>query len=287
MELGVVETVRVLSVDNSTQGVKKVSVTLRYNRRPIVGDKFASRAGQKGVVSILWPQEDMPFSESGITPDLIINPHAFPSRMTIGMLIESMAGKSGALNGVFQDSSPFRLQGDMEGETAADYFGRQLRSAGYQYHGTEVMYSGVLGTQLECEIYIGVVYYQRLRHMVSDKSQVRSTGPIDALTRQPIKGRSKGGGVRFGEMERDSLLAHGTAFLMQDRLLNCSDRHVAFVCCGSILSTHRKTSPDDKKVRIYCRLCKRTDAWKCIVIPYVFRFLSNELAAMGIRIHIS
>ena len=287
MELGIVETVRVLAVDNGTQGVKKVSLTLRYNRRPIVGDKFASRAGQKGVVSILWPQEDMPFTEAGMTPDLIINPHAFPSRMTIGMLIESMAGKSGALNGVFQDSSPFRLQGDLDGQTAPDYFGKQLRAAGYQYHGTEVMHSGILGTQLECEIYIGVVYYQRLRHMVSDKSQVRSTGPIDALTRQPIKGRSKGGGVRFGEMERDSLLAHGTAFLMQDRLLNCSDRHVAFVCCGSLLSTHRQVEQDDKKVRVFCRLCGRTDGWKCIVIPYVFRYLSNELAAMGIRIHIS
>jgi len=146
-----------------------------------------------------------------------------------------------------------------------------------------------------------VVYYQRLRHMVLDKAQVRSTGPVDIVTRQPIHGRKKNGGVRFGEMERDSLIAHGTAFLTQDRLLNCSDRHTAHICCGSLLSAHTAhtvtaadsvssqvkglaSQGDTQKVQVKCRLCGRSDRWKLITIPYSFRFLTNELAAMGIRL---
>jgi DNA-directed RNA polymerase I subunit RPA2 len=245
----VVEEVRALS--NGPGPLQKLGLKVRYNRNPILGDKFSSRHGQKGVLSQLWPQQDMPFSESGkplmllynfttfsfdtitatfihrleqrlisfpntrsvtntgMSPDVLINPHAFPSRMTIGMLIESMAGKAACLNGTKYDGTPFRFD---EQHTAVDHFGNLLKDAGYNYAGTETLYSGYTGTVMTAEIFFGVVYYQRLRHMVSDKSQVRSTGPTNSITRQPVKGRKMGGGIRFGEMERDSLLAHGTPF---------------------------------------------------------------------------
>lgn len=285
-----------------------VSITLRIPRNPVIGDKFSSRHGQKGVLSILWPQTDMPFSESGISPDVIINPHAFPSRMTIGMLIESMAGKSGALHGMFQDATPFSFH-ESGDKIAVDYFGEQLQAAGYSYYGSEPLYSGVSGCLMQADLYIGVVYYQRLRHMVSDKYQVRSTGQVNALTRQPIKGRKNGGGIRLGEMERDSLLSHGTAFLLHDRLLNCSDKHVAYACrrCGDLLSpttekssvltagqtSVQATAGNQARLRVFCRNPKcrdrssregaNDDMVEPIVLPYVFRYLANELAGMNIK----
>jgi len=286
----------------------EISITLRIPRNPVIGDKFSSRHGQKGVLSVLWPQIDMPFSESGISPDIIINPHAFPSRMTIGMLIESMAGKSGALHGMYQDATPFSFH-ESGDQIAVDYFGEQLRDAGYSYYGSEPLYSGVSGCLVQADLYIGIVYYQRLRHMVSDKYQVRATGRVNVLTRQPIKGRKKGGGIRLGEMERDSLLSHGTAFLLHDRLVNCSDRHVAYACrrCGDLLSptTERCTvlsagqafdanSGGKAKLRVFCRNAKCRDVTKMredgndemvepIALPYVFRYLTNELAGMNIK----
>ncbi|KAJ1765416.1 hypothetical protein LPJ74_006360, partial [Coemansia sp. RSA 1843] len=233
-EAGYVETVRLLSTGPDSE-LQLVALTFRIPRSPIIGDKFSSRHGQKGVCSVKFPAVDMPFTETGMQPDVIINPHAFPSRMTIGMFVESIAAKAGALHGVCQDSTPFQFD---ETHTAADYFGEQLRKAGYNYHGSEPMYSGVAGTEMRADIYIGVVYYQRLRHMVSDKYQVRTTGPINPLTMQPIKGRKRGGGIRLGEMERDALIAHGAAYFLQDRLMNCSDYSLAYACrsCGSILA---------------------------------------------------
>ena len=248
----------------------------------------------------------MPFSESGISPDVIINPHAFPSRMTIGMLVESMAGKAGALHGHYQDATPFTFH-ETGDKVSVDYFGEQLQAAGYNYYGSEALYSGVSGCVMHADLYIGVVFYQRLRHMVSDKYQVRATGPTNELTRQPIKGRKKGGGIRLGEMERDSLLSHGTAFLLHDRLLNCSDKHVAYVCCrcGDLLfpTTERNTvqttgqsavdAVNKPKLRLFCRnptcidACGRVDgddeAVEPVILPYVFRYLVNELAGMNIR----
>ena len=230
-----VETVRLIGNDNINPDNVNISSTIRYSRNPVIGDKFSSRHGQKGVLSVLWPQVDMPFTENGITPDLIINPHAFPSRMTMGMLIESMAAKSGSLRGEYKTVETFQKY---EGNDIVDHFGKELLKKGYNYYGNEVMYSGIYGTPLKVDIFLGVVYYQRLRHMVSDKSQARSTGAIDILTHQPVKGRKKGGGIRFGEMERDSMLAHGAAFCLNDRLFKSSDYSEGFVCqkCGSILS---------------------------------------------------
>ena len=297
----------------SNEPCQAISIRFRVPRSPVIGDKFSSRHGQKGVCSQKWPAIDMPFTESGMQPDVIINPHAFPSRMTIGMFVESLAGKSGALHGLAQDSTPFKFK-DKAGETAVDYFGRQLKLAGYNYHGNEPMYSGITGEELAADIYIGVVYYQRLRHMVNDKFQVRTTGPVTPLTGQPIKGRAKGGGIRVGEMERDSLLAHGTAFLLQDRLLNCSDYTKAWICktCGSFLSTQpsvgvysgrRRFAGEGGRVR--CRRCSkkatppdpRNECWEdrkgqkwcgggnvtLVAVPGVLRYLDVELAAMGVR----
>jgi DNA-directed RNA polymerase I subunit RPA2 len=302
-ETAYVDTVRVISSGTGAvkakSSLRKVSITLRYKRNPIIGDKFSSRHGQKGTLSVLWPQQDMPFTESGMTPDVMINPNAFPSRMTIGMLIESMAGKSGAIHGVFQDATPFQFH---EENRLVDYLGEQLRAAGYHYYGSEPLYSGVSGTVLHADIFIGVVYYQRLRHMVSDKSQARSTGPVMAITRQPVKGRKKHGGIRLGEMERDALLSHGVAFCLHDRLMNCSDIHVAYVCedCGGMLNVHAGSGKRGELVanigggkkadrfrKQYCYQCKKSSSVRAVYMPYIFRYLSNELACMGINLTLS
>ncbi|XP_034703536.1 DNA-directed RNA polymerase I subunit 2 isoform X3 [Vitis riparia] len=284
---------------------QKVNIRFRRPRNPIIGDKFSSRHGQKGVCSQLWPDIDMPFSGvTGMRPDLIINPHAFPSRMTIAMLLESVAAKGGSLHGKFVDATPFsdslrKANGEAGSESSSlvDELGSMLTSYGFNYHGVEVLYSGVYGTELTCEIFIGPVYYQRLRHMVSDKFQVRSTGTVDQVTRQPIKGRKRGGGIRFGEMERDSMLAHGAAYLLHDRLHTCSDHHIADVCslCGSILTTSI-IQPQKRAVReigglppgrapkkVTCHACQTSKGMETVSMPYIFRFLAAELAAMNIK----
>ncbi|KAJ7982372.1 DNA-directed RNA polymerase subunit beta [Quillaja saponaria] len=283
----------------------KVNIRFRHPRNPVIGDKFSSRHGQKGVCSQLWPDIDMPFSGvTGMRPDLIINPHAFPSRMTIAMLLESVAAKGGSLHGEFVDATPFgssvkKENGEpgLKSDSLVDELGVMLRKKGFNYHGVEVLYSGVYGTELTCEIFIGPVYYQRLRHMVSDKFQVRSTGTVDQVTRQPIKGRKRGGGIRFGEMERDSMLAHGAAYLLHDRLHTSSDHHIADVCsiCGSILTTtfiqQQKRivreigglPPGRAPKKVTCHSCKTSKGMETVAMPYVFRYLAAELAAMNIK----
>ncbi|CAB66435.2 DNA-directed RNA polymerase I complex subunit Rpa2 [Schizosaccharomyces pombe] len=305
-EPGFVDEVRLLGNDVGDSECQQIHVKLRITRSPIIGDKFSSRHGQKGICSQKWPTVDMPFTESGMQPDIIINPHAFPSRMTIGMFIESLAGKAGACHGLAQDSTPFIYS---EQQTAADYFGEQLVKAGYNYHGNEPMYSGITGQEMKADIYIGVVYYQRLRHMVSDKFQVRTTGPIHNLTRQPVKGRKRAGGIRFGEMERDAVIGHGTSFLMQDRLMNCSDYAQSWVCrdCGSIISIMSTISMNGvgSASEVRCRSCAKpalgledtSDIWQdgsgkkfvggtnttLIALPSVFNYLTAELTAMNIK----
>ncbi|XP_068841735.1 DNA-directed RNA polymerase I subunit RPA2 isoform X2 [Capricornis sumatraensis] len=283
----IVDNIKVCSNDTGNGKFKCVCITMRVPRNPTIGDKFASRHGQKGILSRLWPVEDMPFTESGMVPDILFNPHGFPSRMTIGMLIESMAGKSAALHGLCHDATPFIFS---EENSALEYFGEMLKAAGYNYYGTERLYSGISGLELEADIFIGVVYYQRLRHMVSDKFQVRTTGARDKVTNQPIGGRNVQGGIRFGEMERDALLAHGTSFLLHDRLFNCSDRSVAHVCvkCGSLLSPLLEKPPPSwsalRNRKYNCALCNRSDTIDTISVPYVFRYFVAELAAMNIKV---
>eukprot|EP01083_Nonionella_stella_P077642 212124_1 len=281
-EACVVEQIRVIKTRcNELNRTEPVCVTLklRYDRAPIIGDKFASRAGQKGTLAQLWPQENMPFTDNGIVPDLIINPHAFPSRMTIGMLLESMASKSGALNGEFYDSTPFKFD---EENRAVDHFGSKLLDNGYSYYGAESMYCGTTGQQMAAEIYIGLVYYQRLRHMISDKYQVRSLGPVNNLTKQPLKGRKRRGGIRLGEMERDSIISHGCAHLLHDRLFHNSDGEVRWMCtkCGSFLSIY----DHPKQAKKWCRCCDNGDNLTRINVPHVLSYLSNELAAMNVKL---
>uniref|UniRef100_A0A673I188 DNA-directed RNA polymerase subunit beta n=1 Tax=Sinocyclocheilus rhinocerous TaxID=307959 RepID=A0A673I188_9TELE len=283
----VVDNIKVCSNDTGTGRFKRICITTRIPRNPTIGDKFASRHGQKGILSRLWPAEDMPFTESGMCPDILFNPHGFPSRMTIGMLIESMAGKSAALHGLCHDATPFKFS---EESSALKHFGEMLKAAGYNYYGTERLYSGISGLELEADIFIGVVYYQRLRHMVSDKFQVRTTGARDKVTNQPLGGRNVQGGIRFGEMERDALLAHGTSFLLHDRLFNCSDRSVAQVCmdCGSLLSPLLEKPPpywsNTRHRKTICLLCNKSDSIETVSVPYVFRYFVAELAAMNIKI---
>lgn len=266
---------------------RMVCVTLRIPRPPTIGDKFASRAGQKGICSQRYPAEDLPFSETGLIPDIVFNPHGFPSRMTIAMMIETMAGKSAALHGLVHDATPFRFS---EKHTAIDYFGRLLEAGGYNYYGTERLYSGVDGREMTADIFFGVVHYQRLRHMVFDKWQVRSTGPVDAITQQPIKGRKRGGGVRFGEMERDALISHGAAFLLQDRLFHNSDKTHTLVCskCGSILAPLKKIIKRTETGKLQsmpdtCRLCGDGAAVGYIEIPFSFKYLVTELSSVNIN----
>ena len=305
-----IEEVKLLGDDNGDQEGQQITIKYRITRQPLIGDKFSSRHGQKGVCSRKWPQVDMPFSETGIQPDVIINPPAFPSRMTIGMFVESLAGKAGALHGIAQDATPWKFSED---DTPADFFGEQLSKAGYNYHGNEPMYSGATGEELRADIYIGCVYYQRLRHMVNDKFQVRSTGPVNSLTMQPVKGRKRSGGIRVGEMERDALIGHGTAFLLQDRLLNCSDYTQTSVCrsCGSLLNTQTSVPRIGTAATIRCRRCSvkiesysqqgeyvnESEIWQdgqgkkfvggenttTVAIPFVLKYLDSELAAMGIK----
>uniref|UniRef100_A0A673SPR3 DNA-directed RNA polymerase subunit beta n=1 Tax=Suricata suricatta TaxID=37032 RepID=A0A673SPR3_SURSU len=283
----IVDNIKVCSNDTGNGKFKCICITMRVPRNPTIGDKFASRHGQKGILSRLWPAEDMPFTESGMVPDILFNPHGFPSRMTIGMLIESMAGKSAALHGLCHDATPFTFS---EENSALEYFGEMLKAAGYNFYGTERLYSGISGLELEADIFIGVVYYQRLRHMVSDKFQVRTTGARDKVTNQPIGGRNVQGGIRFGEMERDALLAHGTSFLLHDRLFNCSDRSVAHVCveCGSLLSPLLEKPPPSwsamRNRKYNCTLCNRSDTIDTVSVPYVFRYFVAELAAMNIKV---
>ncbi|KAJ2741462.1 hypothetical protein GGI20_005169 [Coemansia sp. BCRC 34301] len=322
-EPGFVDTVRLLA-GGLDEELQTIAITYRIPRSPIIGDKFSSRHGQKGVCSVKFPAIDMPFTETGMQPDVIINPHAFPSRMTIGMFVESIAAKAGALHGLCQDATPFQFD---ETNTAADYFGEQLRRAGYNYHGSEPMYSGVTGQEMRADIYIGVVYYQRLRHMVSDKYQVRTTGTVNPLTMQPVKGRKRGGGIRLGEMERDALIAHGAAYFLQDRLMNCSDYSLAYVCkaCGSLLAplaapatshvvdlTATKGCGDTctelsgalsaaeasavmaaagssvhagrGPLDLSCRLCLSPDDITMVAIPFVFRYLATELMSMNMKV---
>lgn len=278
-EAAIVESVSVHSAPENPD-CSSVNVKLRIPRNPVTGDKFSSRHGQKGVMSFLWPQKDMPFSEQGICPDIIINPNAFPSRMTIGMLIESLTGKTCALEGD-------RFRSDSFEPCDWQEVAKKLEKHGYSKLGTETLYSGVYGVPMKAEIFQGLVYYQRLRHMVKDKAQARATGPIDALTRQPVKGRKKGGGIRFGEMERDALIAYGVAGIMKERLLQSSDTSVGFVCasCGDLLGAYEKNNELFKRKDMKCMLCAGqgpADVRK-VEIPYILRYLTNELAAMNIR----
>ncbi|KAK4537632.1 hypothetical protein CDCA_CDCA13G3657 [Cyanidium caldarium] len=273
---------------------RRAVIRLRTPRPPVIGDKFASRHGQKGVLSAVWPAEDMPFAESGMVPDIVFNPNGFPSRMTIGMMVEAMAGKACAVHGRPRaDATPFgpAKRSPQQRLSPVDDFGRALLAAGYEYHGTERLYSGYSGEPFPVRIFTGVIAWQRLRHHVADKFQVRAHGPVNHTFRQPLKGRKLGGAIRFGEMERDAALACGAAYALQDRLQHGSDLHTMYVSAvdGSLLaplSVQRTRVGGAVEREVIARTADASPVRR-VRLPYAFKYLVHELAAMNIRVTLS
>jgi DNA-directed RNA polymerase beta subunit/intein/homing endonuclease len=262
-------------------GYNFAKVRMRVLRKPTFGDKFSSRHGQKGTAGNIIPECDMPFTASGLRPDIIINPHAIPSRMTIGQLKETLLGKVLLELGMFGDGTSF---GNLDVKTIS----AELLKLGYESYGNELMYNGLTGEQLETNIFIGPVFYQRLKHMVSDKQHSRSIGPMVNLTRQPAEGRSRDGGFRIGEMERDVMIAHGMTRFCKERMYDVSDKYNVHVCkkCGMIASYN-----DGKQSKLhtsgdfsihFCKTCdNRTDFAK-VDIPYAYKLMSQELQTINI-----
>ena len=262
-------------------GYNFAKVRMRVLRKPTFGDKFSSRHGQKGTAGNIIPECDMPFTSSGLRPDIIINPHAIPSRMTIGQLKETLLGKVLLELGMFGDGTSF---GNLDVKTIS----QELLKLGYESYGNELMYNGLTGEQLETNIFIGPVFYQRLKHMVADKQHSRSIGPMVNLTRQPAEGRSRDGGFRIGEMERDVMIAHGMTRFCKERLYDVSDKYNVHVCkkCGMIASYN-----DGNKSKLhtsgdfsihFCKTCdNRTDFAK-VDIPYAYKLMSQELQTINI-----
>ncbi len=265
-EEGVVDFV---CLTENEEGNKLVQVRLRDSRVPEIGDKFVSRHGQKGVVGLIVPEADVPFSASGIKPDLIFSPHGIPSRMTISHLIELIGGKTGALSGRLIDGTTF--SGEPEQEIR-----KELVSMGFKENGSETMYNGVTGEIFEAKIYMGNMYYLKLKHMVANKIHSRARGPIQLLTRQPTEGRAKEGGLRLGEMEKDTFVAHGASMLLKERF--DSDKTVVPICesCGIIAIF------DQFKDKRYCPICGDNVEISDIEISYAFKLILDEFKSLGI-----
>lgn len=265
-EEGIVDRVHHLETPD---GYRLIKIIVRKLRIPEPGDKFASREAQKGTCGMVYRQEDMPWNQDGICPDMLVNPHAIPSRMTVNQLMECVLGKSGIMDGEFGDATPFTSSSI----DASEYMCESLIKHGFERHGWETLYSGLTGEPLEVQIFMGPTYYQRLKHMVADKIHSRSQGHVTMLTRQPLEGRSRDGGLRFGEMERDCMITHGNSRFLKERLFDMSDPYNVIICdnCGMI------TAAQDE-----CTTCNK-DAVTPVNYPYAAKLLQQELNAMCIK----
>ncbi|XP_063405449.1 DNA-directed RNA polymerase III subunit RPC2-like isoform X2 [Mytilus trossulus] len=252
-------------ISSNTEESFLIKMLLRQTRRPEIGDKFSSRHGQKGVCGLIVPQEDMPFTDLGICPDIIMNPHGYPSRMTVGKLLELMGSKAGVLDGKFHDGTAFA------GDKVAD-LSEDLVRHGFNYLGKDYVTSGITGEPLSAYIFFGPIYYQKLKHMVMDKMHARSKGPRAVLTRQPTEGRARDGGLRLGEMERDCLIGYGASMLLLERLMISSDSFVVDVCgqCGLLCYSG------------WCQYCKSSRNVSTLKMPYACKLLFQELQSMNI-----
>ena len=262
-------TVDAVFIAEDSEGNKIVHVKTRDQRIPEVGDKFATSHGQKGVIGAIIPEEDVPFTSRGIRPDVMFNPHGLPSRMTVGYLLELLAGKVGAAKGEIIDGTSF------SGESKKD-LEAQLRELGFRFDGKETMYNGVSGKKMDVKIFVGNLYYLKLKYMVSNKIHGRAAGKIALLTRQPIEGRSRGGALRLGEMEQQALVAHGAALLLKERY--DSDKVVLHICtkCGTI------AIEDSIRNKISCPICNSEEV-EPVEVSYAFKLLLEEL--QGLHIH--
>ena len=259
---GYIDQVLITDTDSDQTLIKAL---IRQTRRPELGDKFSSRHGQKGVCGLIVNQEDMPFTDRGITPDMIMNPHGFPSRMTVGKMIELLSGKAGVITGELQYGTAF-------GGSKVEDMSRLLVENGYNYAGKETLTSGITGEPLEYYVYFGPMYYQRLKHMVQDKMHARARGPRAVLTRQPTEGRSRDGGLRLGEMERDCLIGYGATQLLLERLMISSDAFTVHACqrCGLM------------GYNGFCPYCSSSKHVVQLTIPYGTKLMLQELMAMQV-----
>ena len=250
-------------VTKNRDGLRNYNIRIKKIREPEVGDKFASRCAQKGTIGMLLDQQDMPYTKDGVVPDIIINPHAIPSRMTLNQLLEVVFGKSCSMGAYLGDSTPYCSSNSIE------TLSKLLRSYGFNGDGTEILYSGVTGGQMGSKIFMGPTYYQRLKLMVSDKIHSRTTGPKQNMIKQPTGGRANKGGLRIGEMERDSILSHGACSFLQESLMKRSDAFSVVVSRKDGLINNKENNQENNDL-------------VNVKVPYAMKTMVNELYAMGV-----